>query len=618
MAEQRNSGPFWGAYQELKAGRLSRRQFIQRATALGVGLPVTTFILNSVNVGGVAAQGAAARPSAGTEGQQRGAGGELKLLQWQAATHASLHTSQGTKDILAASLVTEPLLNLTPDGTLIPTLAKEVPSVENGLLSEDLKTVTYNLLEGVLWSDGEPFTANDVVFTYQWVIEPANSATSIAVYQPIEVVEAVDDLTVKITFKEASLSWYNPFTGTAFGAVYPAHFWGGDPTNTDAINTFRQAPIGTGPYVVESFAENDQVIYAINENYREPNKPYFSRVNLKGGGDAAAAARAVLETGDWHMAWNLQVEPQVLAQMAEAGQGALVTVAGTSVERLLINFSDPNTEVNGQRSQKDTPHPFLSDLAVRQALAASCDRQTMSEQFYEGEPGEPPGVNILTGIPVLESPNTAWEFNVDTAKQILEDAGWVMDGDVRAKDGVELSVTYSTSINAVRQKEQAVNKQAWEEIGFKVQLKQVDAGIFFDSAAGNEQNASHFFNDVQMYTNNPATPYPASYMASWYGGPDGSNIAQMENDWSGLNESRWSNAEYDALYDSLLVETDAETAAESFIRMNDILINEVVVIPLVQRAAAKFAIANTLNPENIAASDWEVLYWNIANWNEVG
>jgi peptide/nickel transport system substrate-binding protein len=618
MSESVEQGRFWSLYEGLKSGRLSRRDFIQRATALGVGLPITTFILNSVKIDGAFAAPAAqetigsTRPTDGTEGQTRGAGGELKILQWQAATHASLHTSQGTKDSLAASLVTEPLLSYAQDATLLPTLVKEVPSVENGLLAEDFSSVTYNLLEGVVWSDGEPFTSDDVVFTWQWIMNPDNAATDVTTYEPIDKIDAPDPLTVKITFKQPSLGWFNPFAGTYYGAVYPKHIL---ESGKDAINDFRHNPTGTGPYVIESFKENDQVIYAINDKYREPNKPFFAKVNLKGGGDAASAAQAVLQTGDWDLAWNLQVEPQILNQLAAGGKGKLYVVPGTSVERVLINFSDPNTEVNGQRSEVNTPHPSLSDPAVRQALSLGADRQTMSEQFY-GQ-GEPPAKNILTGIPSMESPNTSYEFNIDKAKQVLDEAGWTMNGDVRSKNGVELKYTYSTSINAVRQKNQALNKKNWEDIGFKIQLKQVDAGIFFDSAAGNDQNASHFFNDLEMYTNNAGTPYPVGYMSSWYGGKDLSNIAQKSNDWSGLNESRWHNDDYDAMFDSLGSETDPEKAAETFIKMNDLLIDDVVIVPLVQRAAEKLAVLNTLRDGNIVGSSWETAYWNIANWNRV-
>jgi peptide/nickel transport system substrate-binding protein len=292
-------------------------------------------------------------------------------------------------------------------------------------------------------------------------------------------------------------------------------------------------------------------------------------------------------------------------------------IPGTSVERVLINFSDPNQEVDGQRSEKNTPHPFFSDPAVRQALSLATDRETMSTQFYAGPPGEPPATNILTGIPAYESPNTSFEFNIQKANDTLEAAGYVLDGDVRVKDGIELSVTYSTTINAVRQKNQAVNKDTWEQAGFKVQLKQVDAGIFFDSAEGNDQNASHFYNDLEMYTNNASTPFPTSYMLSWYGGKDGVNIAQKSNQWRGNNEGRWQNAEYDAAFETLAAETDPEVAAQTFITLNDLVISNNVVLPLVQRAAETFAITNNINADMIVGSSWETLYWNLANWNEV-
>jgi peptide/nickel transport system substrate-binding protein len=287
------------------------------------------------------------------------------------------------------------------------------------------------------------------------------------------------------------------------------------------------------------------------------------------------------------------------------------------LERIVINFSDPNKEVNGQRSERNTPHPFFADKAVRQAMTLATDRQTIADQFYLGGDLEPAARNALTGIGSIESPNTTWEYNMDAAKAALDAAGWVMDGDVRKKDGVELKIAYATSINPVRQKTQAVNKQTWEELGFKVQLKQVDAGIFFGSEPGNEQNYPHMYWDVHMYAGNPTNTLPFSFMQSWYAGPDGSNIAQKENGWAPANEARYSNPEYDALYDQAVAATDPEVAAQLFIQMNDIVINDYVIVPLVARAVEKYAALNTLNNENVAGSLFEALYWNIANWNRV-
>ncbi|HEV2072714.1 MAG TPA: ABC transporter substrate-binding protein [Thermomicrobiales bacterium] len=619
-------------YESLKDGSISRRDFLQRASATGIGAGAALFLANSAVIAanggsrnGLAVyQGADGTPAAsptdgeyklldsGTENQTRGEGGVLRLIQWQAPTMAAPHSAVGTKDYLAASLVIEPLLTYMPDGSIIPVLASVVPSVENGLLSENLTEVTFPLKEGVVWSDGEPFTAQDVVFTWQWIVNPANASVSAEVWQNVAEIVAVDDLTVKATYMQPVAAWFEPFTGDIYGGIYPAHVFNNDVNNKN--ESFLTNPIGTGPFVIESFAPNDQVTYVANENYREPNKPFFSSAVIKGGGDAAAAARSVCQTGEYHYAWNLQVEPNVLQQIDEEGeQGNIRVEVGTAVERIHINFSDPWTEVDGQRSHFGTPHPFLTDDAVRQAMNVACDRETIATEFY-GE-GQPPTANILTGLELFESPNTSWEFNLEKAAQILEDAGWVMDGDVRAKDGVELSVVYATSVNAVRQKTQAVIKQAFEQIGIKVQLEQIDAGIFFDSGAGNEQNISHFYWDIDMYTNNPGSPVPVSFMLSWYAGETGDNVAQESNSWQGQNYQRWANEEFDQLFEELQVATDLDTAAQMLIDLNDILINNVVIIPLVNRAADVFAYSTLLNLENLQIGPFNENYWNIANWN---
>ncbi|MCC7022159.1 MAG: peptide ABC transporter substrate-binding protein [Thermomicrobiales bacterium] len=605
----------------LRAGTMSRREFTLRALALGASMSVISFALRAemarampgTHVGwGIAAQGTTGAPDAGMDGRKRGEGGELKLIQWQAPSMLSPHVSTGTKDYLAAQPILEPLMHYLADGTLIPNLITEVPTVANGMLAKDLTSVTYTLLDGVKWADGEPFTADDVVFTYNWVIDPANASVSAGVYAAIKSMEAPDAKTVKVTFAEPNANWFEPHAGSTWGYVYPKHVLDVE-DKKGAHDAFLLNPVGTGPYKIESFAPNDQAVYVINENYREPNKPYFAKINLKGGGDAASAARAVLQTGEYDFAWNLQVEPDVLAELEKGGKGALKAVPGTDVERIEIQFADPNTEVNGQKAEKSTKNPRFGDKAVRQALNLAAPRDVISKQLYAGPPGEPATANILAGIPAMASPNTSWEFDLDKAAKILDDAGWTMNGNVRSKDGVDLSITYVSSINPVRQKTQAIIKQSLEKLGFQVELRQVDAAVFFDGSPGNDQNINHFYNDLQMYTNNATTPIPVAYMIGWYGGDD--NIAQKSNSWNGQNYSRYNNEEYNKIFEEVRLETDIEKAAEMFIKLNDILIDDVAVVPLVNRAADKYAIATTLRDENVAVSSFEYDYWNIANWN---
>lgn len=556
--------------------------------------------------------GAPGRPEENTEGQTRGEGGELRLIQWQAPTLMSPHVSSGTKEFLAAQMVLEPLIHYTPEAIMIPNLLTEVPSVEAGTLAEDLTWVELSVLPDVTWSDGEPLTANDIAFTIDWVLNTDNNSVNFSSYEPITGHEVIDDLTIRVSFAQANPFWFDPFAGTSTGIVYPKHILEVE----GAHDTFITSPIGTGPYVVESFTPNDEAVYVVNENYREPNKPFFDRVYLKGGGDAAAAARAVLQTGEFHYAWNIVLEPDVLNQMqTEDGPGEILVVPGVSVsvERVNLQFADPWTEVDGQRSEMNTPHPFLTDPAVREAIFYAVNRQQIVDAFY-GE-GNEVATNIVYGDEPVISKDTFYEYDPEKAKQILEDAGWVVnDSGVREKDGVQLDVVYATSINAVRQKIQSVVKANLDAVGFRIQLEQIDAGLYFDASAGTDENIYKFYWDLNQFQSVPNNPRALSFLNGWYSGEDRSNVAQASNAWNGGNTQRWINPDFDAAYEAAMVETDADRLTELFVKMNDLVMLDHAVLPIVLTNNAR-VIDRRLNKNNIARAAFSYDYWNIANWN---
>lgn len=596
---------------DLRAGRIDRRTFLAAAAALGALAPVARAVAAQTPVATPVA--VSSRPDAGTEGQVRGEDGTLRVIIWQAPTGAASHSALSDKDYLAAAPVIEPLIHYAADGTLVPNLIEAVPSVEAGTRAEDASWCELTLLEGLLWSDATPVTANDIVFTWQWVTNPDNAATSADVWSSIKSIEAVDDRTARVEFVQPSVTWFEPFAGAYDGNLYPAHAFNNDPTNKN--EAFVTAPIGTGPFVVESFVANDSAVYVANPNYREPSKPAFARLELKGGGDPTAAARAVLQTAEMDYAWNVQVEPTVLAQMVGDGSnGGVHSAGGTTVEGLNFNFSDPNTEVDGQRSHKDTPHPIFSDLAVRQALSMAVPRQLIADELYAE--GEEPTANVLAGLDLFDSPNTSWTYDLEAAAKVLEDAGWVLDGDVRVKDGVRLEFLLMTSTSSVRQKTQSIVKEAFAQIGVNIQIDSVDAAIFFDSTPGNDQNFYHMYWDMDLWTNGPYSPLPISWMSRWYAGPEGENIAQAANDWQKNNTQRYQNPEYDAMYEALLTETDEQAAFEQLIALNDLLIADVVQIPIVNRSVGTYALSNRIRNENMANGPSFVLpFWNLANWN---
>ena len=541
-------------------------------------------------------------------GMGRGVGDIVRILYWQAPTILNSHFSQGDKDTSATSLVLEPLLTITSEGVFVPVLISEIPSLENGGLSEDGTSVTYKLKEGVVWSDGEPFTAEDVKFTWEWISDKDTSATTFATYDIIDNIEVIDDLTVTVTFKAANPEWFGPF-GTSYGGhVLPKHimqdFMGAAARDAE----FNLNPVGTGAYKVSEFRPGDVVLYEINENYRDETRPYFQQVELKGGGDATGAARAVLLTGETDWGWNLQVEKAVLEQMsADAETGELVVTPGQSIERILINFADPYTEVDGARSEPSTQHPFLTELEVRQALAMGCDRDTIANELY-GAAGQPTA-NLLVSPQPFVSPNTSFTFDTAAGAAMLEEAGWT--GDPRSKDGVEMKILYQTTINPVRQKTQEIVKAGLAEMGVPVELKSIDAGVFFSSDAGNPDTGAHFYADFEMFTNGPASPYPIAYMANWKSSDPEVDIAQKANDWSGGNYERWVNEDYNVLYEQATKELDLDTQAELFIAMNDLIVNEVVDIALVHRNAVSAASSNLRGYE---PSAYETDIFDVVNW----
>ena len=619
---------------DLSSGAISRRDFMTRAGAFGIASGTALVLANAATVSAKngyrngfavyqAADGTpAASPEAGapgrsaenTEGQTRGEGGDLRLIQWQPPAFLSPHVSSGTKEYLGAQPVIEPLIDYNPEAIMIPNLVTEVPSVEAGTLAEDLTWVELTVVEGITWSDGEPLTAADIAFTIDWVMNPENNSTSFSSYEPISGHELVDDYTIRVTFRTPNPFWFDPFTGTSTGNVYPKHILEVEGSHEQ----FMLKPIGTGPYVVESFTPNDEVIFAMNENYREANKPYFSSVYLKGGGDAAAAARAVLQTGEFHYAWNIVLEPDVLAQMAtEDGPGEILAVPGVSasVERVNMQFADPWTEVDGQRSEMNTPHPFLTDPAVRRAVLLGVNRQLIVDNFY-GE-GQAVATNIIYGDEAVTSTNTVYEYDPEQARQVLEDAGWVLnDNGVREKDGVELNVVYATSVNALRQKIQAVVKANLDEIGFNIMLEQIDAGAYFDASEGVEDNIYKFYWDFNQFQSVPNNPRPLSFLNGWYSGPDRSNVAQQSNAWNGGNIQRWINDDFDAAYEAAMVETDAERLTELFVEMNDLVMLDDAILPIVLTNNPR-VLARRVNRNIIARAAFSYDYWNIANWNFV-
>jgi len=552
--------------------------------------------------GGMMTTAAGADPR-GPAPAKRGGGGTLHLLYWQAPTILNIHQAHGTKDDAPSRVVTEPLAtesinSATPD---VAILAKEIPSVQNGELSADGTSVTWKLKDGVKWSDGTPFTSADVKATWQYIMKPENGATDIATFEPIASIDTPDATTVKITFKAPTATWYFPFASQGWSVLQKAQLdQCTNATNCPANNN----PIGTGPYKVKSFNSGDSAQFVINDNYREANAPFFDAIDWKGGGDAATAAKAV-QTGQVDFAWNLQVDPATLKQLTDSG-GKLDITPGGGVEKVLINLSDPRTEVNGEVSSAMSKNPFFSDPLVRQAIAYLVDRDSIAKALYG--PAGNATCNILPSVPPQTvSKNTTCSFDVNKANMLLDQAGWMKGSDgIRTKNGVKFSVVFSSTVNSVREKEEQVMQQAFKQAGIDMQIKNVDSSVFFGQPDNPDQDA-RFQKDLQMYTSSPTVPDGGDWFKNWIT----SQIPQKSNGWAYPNLERFSDPAYDALVVQLRKELDPAKRAQLQIQCNDYIVNHWVEIPIIDRNSVDGHRADLINTN---PTPWDYNTWNIAYW----
>jgi len=543
---------------------------------------------------------------------ERGGDGQLNIIYWQAPSTMNPYLSGGTKEVEAASMVIEPLASYDENGNIVPRLVEELPTVENGGVAEDLRSVTWKLKEGILWSDGTPLTAADAVFTWQYCTHPEGGCAQISYYDGVESIEAVDDLTIKINFSEPKPYPYTTLVGAESPIIQKAQFEACIGAKAPECTEQNFNPVGTGPFVVTEFRANDVIQLAANPNYREADKPAFANVLFKGGGDAASAARSVLETGEFDYAWNLQVEPELLSQMEAAGNGQVVVSFQTSVERLHLNQTNPDPALGDKRSTiEGGPHPFLTDPAVGQALSMAIDRQLLVDVGY-GKTGKVT-CNVLPAPEIYASTanDGCVEQDIEGAKQLLEDAGYTVGADgVREKDGVRLSVLYQTSTNSVRQGAQALIKQWWAEIGVETELRNIDASVFFGGDPASPDTFQKFYADIEMFTNNFAGADPEAYMANWVC----SDIPSPANQWQGNNIQRWCSEAYDALVRQMATTAELEKRGEIAKQQNDMLIQSYSIIPLVYRGGTS-AHANSLG--GVKMTDWDSELWNIADWHRV-
>ena len=537
----------------------------------------------------------------------------LTIRYWQAPSLPSPYLAGGYKDQDAAAVTLEPLANYDPEGELTPRLAVEIPTVENGGVAEDSMSITWELREGLKWSDGSALTAHDAVFTWLYCTDEDTGCLGKDAFSGIASVEAIDDLTIEIRFDAPAPYPYNAFVSSSMPVISRAQFAdciGAAARTCDAQNT---TPLGSGPYRIVEFTPNDQATYEPNPFFRGA-APYFDRVVLLGGGDALSAARAVLETGEADYGWNLQIDPQTLADMEAAGIGKVISAFAGDVERIVVNQTNPDPALGDDRSEYldgQNPHPFLTFTPIPQAMSMAIDRTRIAEELY-GFAGKPACNLIMAPQRYASTANDGCLTQEIEGAQTLLDENGVLDTDgdgVREYNGVPLRITYQTTVNAIRQDTQALIRDWWSEIGIETELVQHDASVFFggDPAVDMGATLQRFFADVQMYTTGPGID-PQQHLVS----RACEHIQTRENNWSDGNNPRACNEAYDELLVQLAGARVGSERDALVKQLNDIYVQNYYEMPLVLRGLVS-AHANTL--KGVRMNAWDSELWNIAEWS---
>ncbi|HSI54943.1 MAG: peptide ABC transporter substrate-binding protein [Ramlibacter sp.] len=580
--------------EDVREGRLPRRTFLQRMAAVGLSAPLGAQLLMHAGI-------AQAQTASTYKPTKRGGGGALRLLWWQGPTLLNPHFASGTKDQEGSRIFYESLAIWDNDANLVPILAAEIPTRANGGLSADGRSVTWKLKRGVNWHDGQPFTADDCVFNWEFARDPATAAVTSGFYKDVKV-EKIDSHTVRVVFQQPTPFWATTFVGNT---LIPKHLFAAYSGAKSRDAPANLKPVGTGPYRFVEFKPGDMVRGELNPNYHLPNRPYFDTIEMKGGGDAASAARAVIQTGEYDYAWNLLVEDEILKRMEDGGKGRAHMAASGNIEFILLNATDPWTEVEGERAHISTRHFAFSEAPVRKAMALLVDRKAIQE-FIFGRAAVGTA-NYINNPPRFRSPNTRMDFSVEKANELLDGAGWKRGADgIREKGGRKLKFVFQTSVNGLRQKVQAVVKQACQKAGIDVELKSVTAGVFFSSDYANPDTNSKFWCDMEMYQLQMGPPDPETLMKQFLT----TEVATKANKWQGRNISRWRSEEYDKLYDAAEGELDPLKRAALFIRMNDLAVNTGHVIPLMNRMRVQ-AVRTKLAP---TLTSWDLDLAFLHDW----
>ena len=540
-----------------------------------------------------------ATPPAASGGAAAGPvrGGTLVLAIWQEPTTLSPIYANQVVANLVSEVAVEGLLNTDTDGNYYPVLAKAVPTIANGgvKLSADGKRmdVTYDLVAGVKWSDGDTFTSADVKFTWETYLKDPKVVTREG-YDQIDAIDTPSDTQVVIHYKAI----YGPYA-TRFGGILPKHVLQNVPDISKS--EYNQKPIGTGPFRITEFVSADHITAERNPLYRKPDRPYLDKIVFRSVPSREVAV-AQLKAGEVDGMWNL-LEAQI-PDLEKNADIRIVTTPSPSVERIELNLAKPADPI----ADPKVPHPILSDLNVRRALLLATPKQQIIDKllFGKAKAGTSP---VSQG---WASPKGLAQEAYDPAmaNRLLDQAGWVKGGDgIRSKSGVRASLTIVTTTgDKVREQVEQILADEWKAIGIELAIKNQPSAVLLSGsyAAGDPRKKGNI--DMWMYASSPAIDPHQTINQRYTSG----NIPTAANNGNGQNYTRFSDPEVDRLVAEAGATVDQAKRAQSYAQALKALNDKVAIIWMYDRQLLDAFRVNVSGPKG---NVWDNITWSAEDWS---
>jgi peptide/nickel transport system substrate-binding protein len=477
------------------------------------------------------------------------------------------------------------------DGALNPhpILVTEMPSLENGGISEDGTTITLSLRDDIVWSDGEPITSADFVFTYNMYMDEGNTPISRDPYDKIASIEAPDDTTVVVTFPEP----YAPWLGLFLQGILPEHVLAPvleEEGSLDGAAWNRAPTVGNGPFVFDEWESGSFLRYVRNENFFD-GPALIDTVIVRQIPDSEAYEAALIN-GEADLGYFFS--PDSIPAIEEAGNGVATLIAGGYNEGWYFNV------------REGLGHPALQDVNVRKALVMAFNRWQITEDLMLGL--YRPGTSFWEEMPYENPDIEPYPYDPDAAAQMLEDAGWVdSNGDgTLDKDGVELVLRYVTNTRQLRQDVQVVVQQAFAEMGIGIEIINHPSDIYWNSYGDGGPIAVGDF-DIGQWSSSPnAWPEPNTLGFTCAEIPSDDN--PVGDNWSGL-----CNEDLDALFEEQSRAVDFDARVAIYHEIDQMMYDEAVWVSVWFDPDAWF-FSNRLTGYNVNGN---TPFWNITEWDIV-